>query len=146
MNDEVLGDIQDILCDIGDGPYVEGAHDFAQQWVIENDDMVIINDAEALWECITGVLHTPLGKIDVVGLEGYGSELLTLRGQVLNYHIKELAKVYIKNTIPQFKGRVKDFPVIKIDEVTDKINRRTKLRIFLTVDSIYGRFSRTTYI
>ena len=57
-----------------------------------------------------------------------------------------MAKVYIKNTIPQFKGRVKDFPVIKIDEVTDKINRRTKLRIFLTVDSIYGRFSRTTYI
>ena len=131
MNDEVLGDIQDILCDIGDGPYVEGAHDFA-----ENDDMVIINDAEALWECITGVLHTPLGKIDGVGLEGYGSELLTLRGQVLNYHIKELAKVYIKNTIPQFKGRVKDFPVIKIDEVTDKSSRRTMLRFFLTVDSI----------
>lgn len=146
MTNEKLGDIQDILCDIGEGPYVQGAHDFAQEWVIENDDMVIIDDAEALWECITGVLHTPIGKVDGVGLETYGSRLLTLRGQNLNYHIRELAKVYIEETIKQFGGRVRSFPVIKIDQPVDKNNKRTKMRIFMTVDSIYGRFSRTTYI
>ncbi|MBQ4032094.1 MAG: hypothetical protein II625_10100, partial [Bacilli bacterium] len=93
-SDRARGKIQDILTDNGlNEIYVEGANNFEEWTVIEGDDITILEDVEALWQGIVGVLKTPQGKIDGVGLEKYGSKLLTLRGMNLNYHISELAKV-----------------------------------------------------
>ena len=141
------GDIQDILTDkSSDEFYIEGANNFEEWDVIDNNDIVILEDVEALWQGIVGCLHTPKGKIDGVTLENYGSRLLTLRGMNVNWHIAELAKQYIRETIPQFQGYVIDFPVIKIDTPTPTTNQRFTMKIYLEVNSVYGRFSRITYI
>lgn len=141
------GKIQDLLTDNGlNEVYVEAANNFEEWTVIEEDDITILEDVEALWQCIVGVLKTPEGKIDGVGLETYGSKLLTLRGMNLNYHISELAKVYIKNTIPQFQGYVIDFPHIKVSQPRDTPKSRATMRIDLEVKSVFGNFTRTLYI
>ena len=141
------GDIQDILTDkSSEEVFVEGAINFEEWDVIENDDIIILEDVEALWQGIVGCLHTPIGKIDGVTLEGYGSHLLELRGMNVNWHIAELAKQYIKQTIPQYQGYVLDFPTIKIDTPTPTPNQRFTMRIYLEVNSVYGKFSRVLYI
>ena len=143
----VLGDIQDILTDKSlDDIYVEGANNFEEWTVIENDDIVILEDVEALWQGIVGCLHTPLGYIDGVTLEKYGSKLLSLRGVNLSYEIAELAKVYIRETIPQFQGYVYDFPKIEITLPKNSVHERFTMKIYIEVDSVFGNFSRTTYI
>ena len=79
-----VGDIQDILTDkSSDEIFIEGAINFEEWDVIDNDDITILEDVEALWQGIVGCLHTPIGKIDGVGLEGYGSHLLELNN-ILN--------------------------------------------------------------
>ena len=83
----ILDNIQDLLVDLSDDVFVEGAIDFEHITVIKNDDISIIENQEALWQSIVNVLSTPLGYIDGVTLETFGSKLLTLRGQNLNYHI-----------------------------------------------------------
>lgn len=140
------GDIEDLYCDLSDDNWVEGAIDFEEVTIIENDDITILKNQEALWQCIVGVLKTPTGYVDGTTLEGYGSELLRLRGQNLNYHLRELAKVYINNTIPQFEGRVYSFPQIEISQPKDFPRSRFTMIIRMTVDSIYGSFNRTLYI
>lgn len=146
-SDRARGKIQDLLTDNGlNEIYVEGANNFEEWTVIEDDDITILEDVEALWQAIVGVLKTPQGKIDGVGLENYGSKLLTLRGMNLNYHISELAKVYIKNTIPQFQGYVIDFPHIKISQPRETPKSRATMRIDLEVKSVFGSFRRTFYI
>ena len=147
MSGRAVGDIQDILTDKSlDETYIEGANDFEEWTVIENDDIIILNDVEALWQGIVGCLHTPLGYIDGVGLEKYGSKLLQLRGMNLNYHIAELAKVYIRDTIPQYQGYVIDFPKIKITAPHPTSKKRHTMEIYLEVNSVYGRFARVFYI
>lgn len=147
MSGRAVGDIQDILTDKSlDDIYVEGANDFEEWTVIEDDDITILEDVEALWQGIVGCLHTPKGYIDGVTLEGYGSKLLQLRGMNLNYHIAELAKVYIKETIPQYQGYVLDFPKIKITAPRETPQKRHTMKIYLEVDSVYGRFARVLYI
>ena len=147
MSGRAIGDIQDILTDKSlDDIYVEGANDFEEWTVIENDDIIILEDVEALWQGIVGCLHTPLGYIDGVGLEKYGSKLLQLRGMNLNYHIAELAKVYIRDTIPQYQGYVIDFPKIKITTPRETPQQRHTMKIYLEVNSVYGRFARVLYI
>jgi hypothetical protein len=142
-----VGDIQDILTDkSSDEVFVEGAINFEEWDVIDNDDITILEDVEALWQGIVGCLHTPIGKIDGVGLEGYGSHLLELRGMNVNWHIAELAKQYIKQTIPQYQGYVLDFPVIKIDTPTPTPQQRFTMKIYLEVNSVYGKFARVLYI
>ena len=145
---KMLGEIQDLLTTKDNDWFTEGALVFDELTVIESDDIIILNDQEALWQCIVGVLHTPIGKIDGVGLEQYGSKLLSLRGMKVNYHIGELAKVFINDTIPQFQGKVNSFPKIIINQVSKKDDKyaRFNIRIDLTVDSIYGVFRRTLYI
>lgn len=143
------GEIQDLLTDKGNN-FWPGAIDFDETTVIEKDDIIILENQEALWQGIVGCLHTPLGIIDGVGLENYGSRLLELRGTNLTYHTIELAKVYIKDTIPQFQNKVNDFPKIDIvkpspNQRYDKYGRFT-MRIDLTVDSVYGVFSRRLYL
>ena len=142
------GEIQDFLTDKSlDDIYVEGANDFEEWTVIdEADDIVILEDVEALWQGIVGCLHTPLGYIDGVTLEGYGSKLLSLRGMNLTYEIVKLAEVYIKETIPQYQGYVLDFPKIQITTPRNKPSDRYTMKIYIEVDSVFGSFARTTYI
>lgn len=137
--------IEDLMTDIGQDEYWEGANDFEEITLIMDEDLQMIEDEEALWACVEGVLKTPTGYVDGVTLESYGSELLRLRGQNLNYHIKELAKVYIRNTIPQFEGYVNSFPVINITQPKTKYGRFT-MQIYMEVDSVFGRFSRVFFI
>ena len=143
-----IGEIQDLLTDKSlDDIYVEGANDFEEWTVIdEADDIVILEDVEALWQGIVGCLHTPLGYIDGVTLEGYGSKLLSLRGMNLTYEIIKLAEVYIKETIPQYQGYVLDFPKIQITAPRSKPSDRYTMKIYIEVDSVFGSFARTTYI
>ena len=141
------GDIQDLLTDKSkDDIYIEGANDFEEWTVIEDDDIIILEDVEALWQGIVGCLHTPQGYIDAVTLENYGSKLLSLRGVNLTYEIAELAKIYIRDTIPQYQGYVIDFPKIEITLPREDIHSRFTMKIYMEVNSVYGRFSRTTYI
>lgn len=154
-----IGQIQDILTDKSiDSIYVEGANDF-EEWtvLVDNEfeetnftmvdnDIIILEDVEALWQGIVGTLHTPLGYIDGVTLEGYGSKLLSLRGMNLSYEIAELAKIYIRDTIPQYQGYVNDFPKIEITLPRENLHKRFTMKIYIEVDSVFGRFSRTTYI
>lgn len=152
------GEIQDLLTDKSRNDVVDGvewnvygANDF-EEWTVRVDedavdkDIVIIEDAEALWQGIVGCLHTPQGYIDGVTLENYGSKLLSLRGVNLSYEIAELAKVYIRDTIPQFQGYVYDFPKIDITLPKQDVHQRFTMKIYIEVDSVFGRFSRTTYI
>ncbi len=142
-----LGDIQDLLTDKSrDDIYLEGANDFEEWTVIENDDIVILEDVEALWQGIVGCLHTPKGYIDGVTLDNYGSKLLSLRGMNLSYEIAELAKVYIRETIPQYQGYVYDFPKIEVTLPKKDIHSRFTMKIYIEVDSVFGSFSRVTYI
>ena len=150
-----MGEIQDLLTDksrdiVRKGTYkewnVDGANDFEEWTVIENDDITILEDVEALWQGIVGTLHTPLGYIDGVTLENYGSKLLQLRGMNINYHIAELAKVYIRDTIPQYQGYVLDFPKIKITQPHPKVSQRHTMQIYLEVKSVFGSFARVMYI
>lgn len=141
------GDIQDILTDkSSDDVFVEGAIDFEEWDVFDNNDITILEDVEALWQGIVGCLHTPKGKIDGVTLEKYGSKLLELRGMNVNWHIAELAKQYIKDTIPQYQGYVYGFPKIEIKAPKPTPSQRFTMKIYLEVDSVYGRFSRVLYI
>ena len=142
-----LGDIQDLLTDKSrDDIYIEGANDFEEWTVIENDDIVILEDVEALWQGIVGCLHTPKGYIDGVTLDNYGSKLLSLRGMNLSYEIAELAKVYIRETIPQYQGYVFDFPKIEVTLPKKDVHSRFTMKIYIEVDSVFGSFSRVTYI
>lgn len=141
------GEIQDLLTDKSlDDFYIEGANDFEEWTVIEEDDIIILDDVEALWQGIVGCLHTPQGYIDGVTLENYGSKLLSLRGMNLSYEIAELAKVYIRDTIPQYQGYVNSFPKIEIKLPKKSLHQRFTMQIYIEVDSVFGRFSRTTYI
>lgn len=142
------GTIQDILTDKSlDDIYVEGANDFEEWTVIDaDDDIVILEDIEALWQGIVGCLHTPQGYIDGVTLENYGSKLLSLRGMNLTYEIVKLAEVYIKETIPQYQGYVYDFPKIQITTPRNRPQERYTMKIYIEVDSVFGSFARTTYI
>lgn len=141
-----IGEIQDLLTDKSlDDIYVEGANDF-EEWTVIEDDIIILEDVEALWQGIVGCLHTPQGYIDGVTLENYGSKLLSLRGVNLSYEIAELAKVYIRETIPQYQGYVLDFPKIEITLPKKELHQRFTMEIYIEVKSVFGNFSRTTYI
>lgn len=141
-----VGDIQDILTDMDADIYREGANDFEEITVIENDDITILEDQAALWNGIVANLKTPRGYIDGVGLENFGSKLLTLRGMNLNYHIAQLAEVYIRDTIPDYQGYVIDFPNIEITEPHPTVKDRMTMKIKIEVDSIFGPFVRDFYI
>lgn len=143
------GDIQDLLtdiCDDEDLEYFINVHDYHETTVIENNDIEYLNDVEALWAAIVGVLKTEIGTVDGVGLENYGSRLLSLIGEQTSWFNAELAKVYIRETIPQFQGYVLEFPSIEIFEPTPKASDRHTMIIKLTVSSIFGKFTRTLYI
>lgn len=141
------GQIQDLLTDKSqDDVYVEGANDFEEWTVIEDDDITILEDVEALWQGIVGCLHTPQGYIDGVTLEGYGSKLLSLRGMNLTYEIIKLAEVYIRETIPQYQGYVLSFPKIEVAAPRQTPKERYTMKIYIEVESVFGSFARTTYI
>lgn len=142
------GEIQDLLTDMGDDSfYVEGAYDFEEWTIIDEDDITIINDIEALWAAVIGCLKTPQGYIDGVTLEKYGSKLLSLRGVNVDWHIAELAKVYIRDTIPQYQGYVLDFPSIDISLPPSSDKRKYSMKIDMTMRTIFGGpYRRTFYL
>lgn len=142
------GDIQDLLtdiCDDAESDYFTNVHNYHELTVIE-DDIEYLNDVEALWAAIVGVLKTEVGTVDGVGLENYGSRLLSLIGENTSWFNAELAKVYINETIPQFQGYVLSFPSIEIFEPTPETSDRRTMIIQLTVDSVFGRFTRKFYM
>lgn len=141
------GEIQDILTDMGDDTnFYDYIHDYEEITVIEDDDIIYINDEEALWAAIVGVLKTEQGRVDGVTLENYGSRLLTLVGEQNSWFNAELAKVYIRETIPQFQGYVIDFPTINVYEPTPETYDRMRMIIEITVNSVFGIFTRKIYI
>lgn len=131
------GEVQDLRTIRDPEVYTESAHEFHEITVI-NDDIEFVNDLEAVVYAVIGCLQTPQGYIDGVTLENYGSKLLSLRGMPVDYHIKELAKLYIRETIPQFQGKVLDFPNIEIDLPTPETSKRHSMYIELTIHTIYG--------
>lgn len=64
----------------------------------------------------------------------------------LSYEIAELAKVYIRETIPQYQGYVYDFPKIEVTLPKKSLHERFSMKIYIEVDSVFGSFARVTYI
>ena len=130
------GEIQDLLTTKNDN-FWPGAIDFDENTVIENDDIVILEDVEALWQGIVGVLHTPRGAIDGVGLEKYGSQVLSLRGMNLTPEIKELAKnsvdeseLNIRAVEDVFQGFFCELPVDQFESQNEVVDELSKLLKF----------------
>ena len=72
---------------------------------------------------------------------------MELEGMPLeNWHIRELGAVYIRDTIPQFQGYVKSFPEIIITPSPETQRDKFSIKIDITVDSVFGLFTRTFYI
>lgn len=135
-------EIQDLLVHQDEVNFVQGALDFFDITTIENDDITILNNREALKQGIENLLRTPTGVIDGVGMERFGTDFLTLRGQQPTYHVIELGKKYIQDCIPQLQGKVRSietqaFNPRKDTQDTDFAGRFT-IGFILTVDSIYG--------
>ena len=69
---------------------------------------------------------------------------MTLRGQPINYHTVELAKKYIRDTIPQLNGKVNSIEIDVFNPRDDTKNidpyGRFTMGFILTVDSVYGDF------
>lgn len=135
-------EIQDLLVHQDDINFIQGALDFFDITTIEDDDIVILNNKEALKQGIENLLRTPTGIIDGVGMERFGTDFLTLRGQKLTYHTAELAKKYIRDTIPQLQGKVRkiDVDIYEPSQFREKIDPygRYSMMFVLNVDSIYG--------
>ena len=141
------GEVQDLLTELHDDSiYLEGAHNFEEWTVIKDDDIILVNDLETVVRGVIGCLQTPQGYIDGVTLENYGSKLLSLRGVPLDWHIKELAKTYIRETIPQYGGYVTGFPSIEIDLPTPRPDDRFSMHIKLTIDTVFGVGKASFYI
>lgn len=135
-------EIQDLLVHQDDINFVQGALDFFDITTIEHDDITILNNREALKQGIENLLRTPTGIIDGVGMERFGTDFLTLRGQKLTYHTAELAKKYINDCIPQLQGKVKSIDVQAFNPRKDSEDidpyGRFSMGFILTVNSIYG--------
>ena len=56
----------------------------------------------------------------------------------LDWHIVELAKTYIRETIPQFQGYVLNFPTIEIDLPTPETSERFSMKIDMTMTTVFG--------
>lgn len=135
-------EIQDVLVYQEEIEFVQGALDFFDKFKIEEDDITILNNKEALKQGIENLLRTPTGVIDGVGMERFGTDFLTLRGQKLTYHTAELAKKYIQDTIPQLQGKVRkiDVDTYEPSQFREQIDPygRFSMCFILHVDSVYG--------
>jgi L-lysine 2,3-aminomutase len=127
-----INDLDTYLEDDGT-EYHESAYDYFEHVKIINDDINYVGDLYALARGILAVLKTRIGEIDGVGMENFGSRLLTLRGQRVDNLVMDLTKIYINETIPQFKGRVYSFTILRIAQ-----KGRDKIMIHLQADTIYG--------
>lgn len=143
------GEIQDLLTDLNDDPmYVEGANDFEEWTVIENNDIQLLNDIEALWGGVLSILKTPKGYIDGVTLENFGSRLLFLRGANLDWHTIELAKLYIReDVLAQTQGYITEIPTIEITQPKPLEKERFSMKIYMEIITTFGGpYSRIFYI
>lgn len=129
-------EVNDLLTDLypcEDNCYHQGAVDYHEHIIIKNNDIEYVTDLYAVARGIIAVLKTRIGEIDGVGMENFGCRLLELRGVPLNHNVTDLAKTYINQIIPQFKGRVINFSDIKIKTVD-----KSKMQIQLTALTVYG--------
>ena len=143
-------EIQDLLVEQEEILFVQGALDFYDNTVIEDDDIIILNNKEALKQGIENLLRTPTGVIDGVGMERFGTDFLTLRGQKLTYHTAELAKKYIDDCIPQLQGKVYKIDVKAFNPRKDTQDidpyGRFSMGFILTVDSVYGEITFPVFL
>lgn len=135
-------EIQDLLVHQDDVNFVQGALDFFDITTINDNDITILDNKDALKQGIENLLRTPRGIIDGVGMERFGTDFLTLRGQKLTYHTAELAKKYIRDTIPQLQGKVRniEIDVYQPSQFREQIDPygRYSMYFVLHVDSVYG--------
>lgn len=100
------------------------------------EDLIYVQNEEALWQTIVGEIKTPLGALsNSIGQQGYGCSIWDLQGEVLDsLTIKEMEYEIIKTCIryPEVSN------VIDINSFVD--DEEGALFITLTIDSIYGSF------
>ena len=100
------------------------------------EDLIYVQNEEALWQTIVGEIKTPLGALsNSIGQQTYGCAIWELRGQVLDsLTIKEVEYEIIKTCLK--------YP--EVNNVTHIESYMAKdgdaLFIDVTLDSIYGSF------
>ncbi len=100
------------------------------------EDLIYVQNEEALWQTIVGEIKTPLGALsNSIGQQSYGCSIWELRGQVLDsLTIKEIEYDIIQTCIkyPEVNN------VTYIESFVD--DKDGALFVTLTIDSIYGSF------
>lgn len=100
------------------------------------EDLIYVQNEEALWQTIVGEIKTPLGALsNSIGQQAYGCSIWDLRGENLDsLTIKEIEYAIIRTCIryPEVNN------VTYIESFVD--DHEGALFITLTLDSIYGSF------
>ena len=101
----------------------------------ECQDLIYVQNEEALWQTIVGEIKTPKGALNnSIGQAGYGCEIWSYKGSVLDsLDISEIEYYIIQCCLkyPEVNN------VINIESF---VGDRDSLFITLTLDSIYGAF------
>ena len=100
------------------------------------EDLIYVQNEEALWQTIVGEIKTPLGALsNSIGQQRYGCSIWDLQGETLDsLTIKEMEYEIIQTCIkyPEVNN------VTYIESFVD--DKAGALFIDLTIDSIYGSF------
>lgn len=100
------------------------------------EDLIYVQNEEALWQTIVGEIKTPLGALsNSIGQQAYGCSIWDLQGEVLDsLTIKEMEYEIIQTCIryPEVNN------VTYIESFVD--DKDGALFITLTLDTIYGSF------
>lgn len=110
-------------------------------YIINESDIEMIGDAEALWQAIEGEIKTPLGVIKGIGQENYGCRIWELLGQGLTNLEVRTAESFVGQLAYNYQIEVNQFTEVKVTPYG-----REYLRVDVTVDSIYGIFTGVTHI
>lgn len=100
------------------------------------EDLIYVQNEEALWQTIVGEIKTPLGALNnSIGQQSYGCDIWQLRGEILDsLTIKEIEHEIIKTCLkyPEVNN------VTYIESYVD--DKNGALFVQLTIDSIYSSF------
>ena len=124
--------INDLYVDITE----DGYHEYT---IIQENDIVLIPEAEALWQGFKHEALCPLGVIDGVGMENYGCRLLETRGMPLNDLLIELQNTYIRQLVPKYSQ------IHSIPKIRSFVDRHRVYKVCF-LDTIYGSFERNLYL
>lgn len=101
----------------------------------ECQDLIYVQNEEALWQTIVGEIKTPKGALsNSIGQAGYGCEIWSYKGAILDsLNVSEIEYYIIQTCIayPEVNN------VINIETL---IGDRDSLFITVTLDTIYGAF------